>query len=188
MIITITDIDNPVRLQNNIDNRNCEIKIGIRKLIYYNMQYNVKNCRIIEIKAAATVSDSRVRLLDGAYTFSQLKKAIEKSAIDININVDPTTGIVYISILGGSKVYLNDPLKNILGFSTNWLIDENNQSEKHLNLKPNHMYIYLEQLSTRNNLVDGNPSNLLDVIQAPSVPFGGVTTIEFSYPVFNRGG
>ena len=34
------------------------------------------------------------------------------------------------------------------------------------------------------NLVDGSPSNLLDIIQAPSVPFGRVTTIESNCPVF----
>lgn len=46
MIITITDIDNPIRLQNTINNREGKVKIGIRKFIYYNMQYNVKDCII----------------------------------------------------------------------------------------------------------------------------------------------
>ena len=89
-----------------------------------------------------------------------------------NIEIELSSGI--LSLLG----IVSKPGKLIAG----WHI-----GDKIIDFaKPKDLRIYLDQINTATNYVDGAPSTLLEIIPVFAKPFGKVVSHRFKLPIFKK--
>ena len=125
-------------------------------------------------------------LSPGNYTLEELLNLIKDPVITIKLAEE--TGIVTIIVKNETTfISLYDGLDSILGFSEMQL-----PTGKHVGRRPAYLpnpsklfYIYLDQISTSSNLVDGAPSTLLAI--APAAPGArDLVSIDYPSPIYKK--
>ena len=176
MYQTISDINKTINLQQYIDNRDGNKRIGLKFISYNIGWYNVYNGRIKKGK-------NKQEIKTGYYSFQQISDEFQKGNISLTVN--ETNGIALIDT--PIEIKINRDLRNMLGFQNTVIFEANilHYGNKFVDLAIHKsLYIYLEQISTSHNYLDGMPSTLLAVIPVENKEFGENITVRFEHPEY----
>lgn len=177
------------RLPEAIDNKNGQLKIGIRGINYWVGLFNIKvrqRCRW-----QRSDQDFRDFYIDpGLYNFKELVKDLKKGVRDLNIVLDKTTGLAKFIIPNGVALWISEPLKYCFGITDNneWLTKTYTGNKPVEFLPTGGINIYLNELSTSNNFMSEsnniNHSNLLENIPLLTENFAQHVVIRLTNPKF----
>lgn len=177
MYQTITNINKTINLQKYIDNRNGNKRIGL-KSIRYNMDwYNIYNGTI------RLDGKDPIKLKRGYYSFQQLADELQKENIVLSVN--ETNGIALLNT--PIRLRMHKELRNMLGFNKQLIFEPNEiyYGSRFVDFAIyKSLYIYLEQVSTSHNYLDGAPSNLLTVIPVENKEFGENISVRVENPEY----
>lgn len=167
----ISNIDKTINLQQYIDNREGNKRIGLKSITYGIGWYNVINQRIND------------KIEDGYYSFQQISDLFEEQGITLTVN--ETNGIA--SMISPNEIRMSKDLKNMLGFDIKGKISPN---ETHTGTKSidfaiyKMLYIHLNQLNTSYNYFNGSPSTILASIPIVNKEFGDIVTTKIELPEY----
>ena len=177
MYQTISDINNTINLQQYIDNRDGNKRIGLKFIRYNICWYNVYNGTIKK-------SGKKPQEIEtGYYSFQQISDEFQKGNITLTVN--ETNGIATLDT--PTEIKINKDLRNMLGFQNKDIFEAKilHYGNKFVDLAIHKsLYIYLEQVSTSHNYLDGMPSTLLAVIPVENKEFGDNITVRFEHPEY----
>ena len=198
MFQTISNIQNgkAVLLQQPIDNREGKLRVGLRSITYTVGWFNVGVRESFACYSKDTTT--RIDLIDfmvppGLYSFAQLKDHIETSCSnsDFALEVNKVNGFITLDVGAGCEVLLTDGISNLLGLKDGLGFSKLSEGvytgDRSVNFShTKSLHIYLDQLNTSGNIVDGAPSMLLTTVGLEPHSFGDVNTIRFENPEFKR--
>ena len=177
MFHIISDVNNPVILQQYIDNRDGNKCIGLKSFTYTLGWYNIET-ELIQKKG-----EEQFRVPPGYYSFQQISDIFH--GLKITLSVNEVNGIVTMN--ANTEVKITKGLRSMLGFSKGrWFTpNKNHTSEKPLDFAViKSLYVHLEQLNTSHNYFNGAPSTILAVIPVPNKAFGDVVATRFEQPEY----
>jgi hypothetical protein len=183
MYITITKNLKEVTIYNGIDNCSGQLEIGLcefsctlKWLIHINKMYN--NNTILEYNALNQKTTHQLQ--EGYYNFDTLSNMLKTFDITAEINLENL--FVTLKFPAGKKFKLSGGLAKMLGFE----VGQTYGSLKYTAARPikiPKLYLYLNELNTTENLLDGNPSNLLEIISADILKYKLTKDNRFLYYV-----
>lgn len=175
---TISNINKIINLQQYIDNREGNKRIGLKSLTYGLGWYN-----LIEQYIQKT-GDRPINILNGYYSFQQIAHIFQSHNITLSANEN--NGIV--SLITPTELKISENLKQMLGFNINkrrFVVNETHYGKKAVDFAIyKSLYIHLEQLNTSQNYLDGMSSTLLAVIPIENKNFGDIITVRFEHPEY----
>ena len=188
MFITLTRLNdeeapviNPV-----ISNKDGGLYVALRGFNYEVGYHNIGEMSVFVLRPSTREYDT-ITVPGGLYTIEQLSRYLTKNIPALVVRITKSR-LAEISIKAGFAVRIEDDLRKILGIDENLL----QGGEKYVGNRPVRLptpnkwfYIYLNQLSTSSNLVDGAPSSLLAIVPA-TADGDSVVRINPSNPMYKR--
>ena len=185
MFYTITNVQSgqAVPLQQYIDNRNGDLRVGLRSITYRVGWFNIHSGESVSWKNNEGKVET-AKIPPGLYDFSQLKDFLMQRGI--TIEVSRLDGLITLN--ADKPVHLTDGIMTILGLDDGldglWLFGKYT-GDRPVNFAPTNMlHLLLEQINTTLNIVDGAPSSLLELVGVECQVFGNTRTDVFEHPTF----
>ena len=153
----ISDISNPVNLQQYIDNRDGCKRVGLKSFTYCWGWYNIHN-EVIQKQG-----ESPVRIPPGYYSFQQLADIFRDHKISMSVNEN--NGRVSLSTTSGLKI--SKRLKSMLGLHVKGRFSPNQtyRGDAPLDFAViKSLYVHLSDINESYNFHNGSPSDVLAVI------------------------
>ena len=177
MYHTISNINNTVNLQQYIDNREGNKRVGLKSFTYALGWYNVVN------EYVQKTGERPHRIEDGYYSFQQIADIL--STLNITLTVNENNGIA--SLTTDNELKMSKGLKLMLGFGNKRKFEANtthvgNKCLDFATVKS--LYIHLEQLNTSQNYFNGAPSTVLAVLPIENKEYGDIVSVRFEHPEF----
>lgn len=178
-------------VQQNIDNRNGNLKVGLKSITYTVGWYNVKKLqqmRHAEYRNNTLIGDaSIVEIPPGLYSFDQLKEIFD-NVEQVTLDVNEVNGNITLTIDRNYAIDISDDLLEIMGLDDRGTLTTGVYTgDRPINFSGHKILnVHLEQISTTGNMVDGVPSTLLTSIGIGEHSFGDVKTITFDNPAFKK--
>ena len=126
----------------------------------------------------------------GFYGFSMLQSLIESADPTTSLVVNPVNGIANLVVAAGHEILLTDGLLDLLGFdglSGLWLAAGSYEGDRIINFAgAGALNVYLDQMNSTYNVVNGASSNLLASIGICDSKFGDIRAARFEHPEFKR--
>ena len=175
MYITITDL-NDNKIYNGIDNDSGNLHVALCEISYsvnwLNISEKLKNNKVSE------TGGKTITIPDGYYDFCTLAKIAFKP-FDISAELNEANLLVTLKFPKPSASYTLSPnLKTMLGFGN--LFGKIVTGTKPINMGVNKsLYLYLNELNTTENLLNGKPSNLLEIISTERPSYCEIETKEY---------
>ena len=191
MYMTLTDIQNgePVNLTRSLSGG---LEVALCELTYYHQWYN--------IRGVGRVSNEHTAVLvpDGYYNARELDEEVFKP-LGAKLHLDTHTGLLQLTTKSGN-IMMSSELAKVLGFSQNtfegakMLIrnglaksgETYTADEPHRLAVHREVYIHLAELSTSENLANGQPSTLLRYIPVENENRGAGRTLSFQVFQYKR--
>lgn len=173
---TISNIDKTIDLQQYIDNRDGNKRVGLKCISYCVGWYNVIGQYIQ--KSGST----SYKIPDGYYSFQQIADLFQ--SLNITLLVNESNGIVSLTTL--EEVKISKRLKLLLGFDKRMFAG----NETHISNRTADMAvikslnIHLLQINTSQNYLDGAPSTILSVVPIENKQFGDIISERFERPEY----
>ena len=215
MYQTITNAQNnvPIQLQESIDNRHGNLRVGLKSITYTVGWYNIQEGEYFYILTIGDVGSPRIiSIPPGLYNVEQLIAALEVSDF-IKVEINEFNGYVKIKLVSTDinilGYFFSDNVANILGVSELYedkiaydnlvngireityykYINSNEDATgtKVLDLSNiKTLNMYLNCINNTENIVDGARSNLLTRIGIPQHSFGKINTFQISCPEYKK--
>lgn len=172
-----------------IDNRNGQLKIGIRSIGYWVGIYNIyedQPCRWG--RSGEDGTDFTIK--PGLYNFKEISRDLRKAVKGLNLVLNKTNGIIELSIPGGVILWLPEAVKYMIGLEDDQWLQGDYVGDKPVEFVPaGGISIYLDEISTTDNYStskSGNiiNSNLLGHIPMLSENFGQYFSLYYDNPTF----
>jgi len=188
MFHTLTDVQSgaPISLLRCIDNREDNLCIGLRSISYTVGWYNVGPQESISWRpGGSTEATETAKVTPGLYRFAILRNFINRLGVNLSIRLDNVTNRVVLRIPVGWEVQFTDGLLSLLGLDDGlhgeWLNSGTYTGDHSIGFAGlKKLHVYVEQLSTTGNFVDGAPSTLLTTVGVGlRSPLGAIETIRF---------
>ena len=178
MFQTITDITlGPTYLQQPIDNRNGELRIGLRSITYAVGWYNIHESQ--------SIIGGRSNISPGLWTFDDLSSLMEAAVPGMSIAVSKLTGKASIRVPSNTAIVLPRAICDLLGFDDGRLSFPGEEGQRPVNFSPHRLlYVHCDQLNTSNIALNGAPSDLLAVVAVGGWSYGEIKTAAFPSPEF----
>ena len=175
-----------ISLQNCIDNQNKDLRVGLRSITYTVGWYNIGEGESFMWRQRENDETNSVDITPGLYGFKRLKEIIESVGGFGTLEVNKENGLVNLTVANGQIVHMTDGILSILGLPDRYWYNEGIYIGEHpVNFATKKLlYIYLDQINTNNNIVDGKPTNLLSCIGLDCPSFGSVITKTFEHPEY----
>ena len=193
MFHTITNVltVEPVSLQQYIDNRGDNLQISLRSITYKVGWYNVKSSNESFSWLGEDGTKNTMIIPPGLYSFAQLKNLIETGNPKVLVDQNKMTGLLNLAVASGEKIWLTDGLLSLLGLDDGLggqLLNGGIYTGDYpMNfLRTSNLHVYLDQISTTANFVDGAPSTLLATVGLSRHSFGDVFTSRIIHPEFKK--
>ena len=187
MYVTLTDIQNgePVYLTRSLSG---ELEVALCELTYYHHWHNIRGTeRVSNEHTTVLVPDAR-----------ELDEEVFKP-LGAKLHLDTHTGLLQLTTKN-DKIEMSSELAKVLGFSQNTfeagkalLRNGPTRSRKTYTADEPHglavhreVYIHLAELSTSENLTNGQPSTLLRSIPVENEKRGAGGTISFQVLQYKR--
>ena len=172
-----------------IDNRNGQLKIGIRNIGYWVGFYNIYEDQICRWgRSGETGTDFTIKA--GLYNFKEISRDLRKAVKGLSLVLNKTNGLIELSIPGGVILWLPEAVKYMIGLQDDSWLSDDYVGDKPVEFVPaGGISIYLDQISTTNNYFtskSGNivNSNLLGHIPMLSENFGQYYSLHYDNPTF----
>jgi hypothetical protein len=182
MYLTITQNPNPI--YNGIDNNSGQLYIGLCKISYSVKGINISSKlfnNTIKIGGEGVGEKiETVKLQEGYYNFHTFANTVLKP-INITAKLNHETSLVTLIIPAGKVVAMSINLATTLGFENNRLKGGTHTGENPM--KRFDLYLHLNELNTTENLLNGKPSSLLEIISTNSLTY---CTKEYATPRFKQ--
>ena len=176
---TLTSVQKPYQLQPYIDNRDSTKVIGLKSVTYWVGWYNITGRQQLTIKNKKNV------LEPGLYNFNDLRQIF--SYEDITLSANYTNGFVTIEIPPSKEIELSSGISSLLGLKHRRYTADKHTGHKMIDIaKIKELRVFLDQINTTNNFLDGKPSTLLGAIPVSNKPFGKVASWQFEFPIFKK--
>ena len=106
------------------------------------------------------------------------------------LSVNRANGLITLDV-GEGVVRLDDSLGIVLGLDDGlggvWLTEGVYKGDRPVDLsRTKTVRVFLEEINTTHNVLNGAPSSLLSVIGIEGKAFGDIATVQFSNPEFKR--
>ena len=162
----ISDISNPVNLQQLTDNRDGVQRVGLKSFTYCWGWHNIHN-EVFQKQGES-----------GYYSFEQLADLFLDHKF--SMFVDGTNGRVSLSTL--SELKISKRLQSVLGLHVKgrFSLNHTHRGDEPLDyvvIKP--LYIHLSDVKEFYNFHNGSPSDVLAVIPIENKSFGDIVTVRF---------
>ena len=188
--ITLTKLQNrePALLQTVIDNTCGKLNVALKSFHYEVGYHNVDPHIGFTIQLKSEDRYKSFRLYRGLYTFEQISRFFMESVPGITIKLNPS-GLVELKFPQSvAFAELDSNLYRFLGIGAEtrktWIFGRFVGNTPAKLLVHKWLYIYLDQLSTTSNIVDGAPSTLLAIVPASATK--GIINITPSNPMFKK--
>ena len=175
----ISDIGNPVNLQQYIDNRDGSKRVGLKSFTYCWGLYNIHN------EVLQKEGESPVRIQPGYYSFQQLADIFRSQKISMSVN--ETNGRVSLST--PSELKISKRLKSMIGFQVKGksFPKQTYKGDRSLDFAViKSLYVHLLDINESDNYHNGSPSDVLAVIPIENKSFGDIVTVRFEHLEFKR--
>jgi len=192
MFHTITNVQTPIVLQQCIDNRNGGMLVGLRSVTYTVGWYNVGSEEMLSWRRSGSLEvEGSFELPSGFYRVSRLRDLMQRKAGDYAaFRISSFTGLITLQVRAGWELCFTDGLLSLLnlddGLQSTWLDSGTYKGDRAVNVGTKTLRVYLHQLSTTANFVDGAPSTLLALIGLGNYSYGDTNTIRFVNPEFKH--
>jgi hypothetical protein len=181
MYHTISDINKTINLQQYIDNKCGNKKIGLKSFTYTIGWYNLIDGNI-EIKTSPRKPVSH-KITDGFYSLQDITEKLKTFNIELTVNMQ--NGIVYI--LPENEIRISPSLLRMLGIEKRDWIRGLYTGDKPVDFAPyKQLYVHLEQLNSSSNFFDGAPSNILGIVPIENKSFGDIVHTHLSNPDYKQ--
>ena len=194
MFHTISNVQRgeAVPLQEYIDNRDGDLRVGLRSITYSVGWFNIPSGESFSWEEDGNPIQS-AEVSPGLYSWAQLVDLLKQIGHNsITIEVSQVNGLITLNVNRGWAIRLTDGILTLLGLDDGlggkWLTAGNYYTgDRPVNFAPTKMlYLHLEQINTTSNTVDGVPSSLLGVVGIECHTFGDIHTVRFEHPEFKR--
>ena len=213
MFHTLTNVQRgeAVDLQQYIDNCCGDLRVGLRSITYTVGWYNVSAGESVSWRQKEeALSPSRTfphysvgesvswrpegggavtkqDIPPGIYNFTQLQDL--RNVSNVTLEVSKVNGLITATVASGWEVLLTDGLLSLLGLDDGlggqWLDAGTYEGDRPINFASTKtLYLYLEQINTTDNYVDGAPSTLLATVGLGCHSFGDIATVRVGRPDF----
>ena len=187
MFHTLTNVQEgaAVPLQQPIDNQNGNPRVGLRSINYTVGWFNVGPQEAFSWRPSGkTEIMGTIPFPPGLYSFPRLINLFSDIGINFTRKLNRVNCSAKMRVPTGWEVHLTDGLLAQLNFDNDdngWFDSGAYVSDRPVNLaSPEALYVYLEQLNTAGNFVNGAPSTLLTVVEISRNPaFGSTGTVRF---------
>ena len=190
MFVTLTQLQNgeALVLQTVIDNTCGKLNVALRSFHYEVGYCNVSSSDVI----LRRLREPNYRPLwapvpAGLYTFEQLSHFLMEEIPGLTLKLNKATGLIKLNIpeSASGMIKLTGIMRRILGIDERgWISGEYEGDRPVTFIIRKWFHIYLDQLSTTSNLVDGAPSTLLAIV--PAASDGGIVDIDPHYPMYKK--
>ena len=171
----ITNFDKSITLEQGIDNRARKQVVKVTSLIYWVGYYNILRGDKMRIRDADD-SITEYLLEPGLYNFQQLKEAMNLLTDSITMDLNRTAGRIKITAAEGKTLKLSENLATLLNIDPSWLSGE---IFGKIDLQPfKAIYLHCDQVSASENVFNGKPSTILEIIPVGDKAFGSSVHIE----------
>lgn len=188
MYITIMNAQNkePIRMEQPIDNSSGNLTIGLKSITMWVGYYNVKKKeRFKWLRTDGQVQN--VQIEAGLYGFQELAQIFNANVPGLMLDVNKINGLIELIVPENIQIQINTDIREVLGLDDKgWLDTGTYTGDRAVNFLPKIMHVNLEELSTTNNIVNGKPSQLLELVPLSSEAFGYSTTIQFPHAQYKR--
>ena len=190
MFHTLTNVQQgAVPLQQYIENRCGQLRVGLRSLAYAVGWWNVGAMESFSWRLVGGLA-TIIQADPGFYGFSMLQSLIESADPTTSLVVNPVNGIANLIVAVGHEILLTDGLLDLLGFdglSGLWLGAGSYAGDRIINFTgTGALNVHLDQMNSTFNVVDGASSNLLATVGLCDCKFGDIRTVRFEHPEFKR--
>ena len=174
-------------LQRVIDNTDGRLQVALRE-IHYKVSYsNLGDSAPLMVWTNYKDPNVRPRLIyvtPGLFTPERLSHFFMEKLPGLKMEID-TRGYLRLDITAiGGAIDFNADFGQILGIKERNWINGKYEGDRPVNISVHKwLYIYLDQLSTTSNLVDGAPSALLAIVPAA---IDGVADITLHSPQYKK--
>ena len=191
MHVTLIDVQNgePVYLTRSLSDG---LEVALCQLTYYHQWYNIRGAGRISNEHTA------VSVPDGYYNAHELDEEVFKP-LGAKLHLDTHTGLLQLTTKN-DNIMMNSGLAKVLGFSKNTFESAKmllrkgltrsgrtyTADEPHRLAVHREVYIHLAELSTSENLTNGQPSALLRFIPVENEKRGAGRTISFQVLQYKR--
>ena len=192
--VTLTKLQNrePTLLQTAIDNTCGKLNVALKSFHYEVDYHNIDDDAYFLIRTYVnpwpdlTEKRSVFALWDGGlYTFEDISRFFMESVPGLTLRLNPSGLAEFIIPTTINIVEIDEQLRRLLGITRRLGIIGNYVGELPVKLLVHKwLYIYLDQLSTTSNIVDGAPSTLLAII--PASPIKGIINTTPSNPTYKK--
>ena len=201
MFFMLTNVQSgAVALQEPIDNRNGNLRVGLRSITYMVGWYNVGAGESISWRAPSNNESRRPRprsttVAPGLYGIEDLIKLLEEAANDrsarIAISTNRLNGLLTLTVTNGWEVQITNGLLTLLclddGRGGRWLDSEAYDGDRPVNFTTTKsLHVHLNQLNTTKKFVDSAQSTLLTSVGIGRHAFGDIHTVSIPNPEFKR--
>ena len=181
----------PFRLEESLTNKE---KIGLKKAIVWAGWYNIREEQTWRWNDGGDPTEETIE--PGNYTFEELSKVFTEKIDGLTITIDEKTFKMEMTIPDGKLIQFPERIHQVFGLDlpedqTNyeyWMDAGEYFGDRIVELSPKRILVYLNQLSTTNNLVGEGTritgSRLLGIIPISNVHFGEGYTIQNEKPSF----
>lgn len=184
-----------VTLQQYIDNRSENIRVGLRSITFTAGWYNVEEGESVSYRLSGGAA-TEVPVGPGLYSFQQLADIIEEGASPLTtLTLNPLNGLAVLDIASPESILLTDGLLTLLGITDGlgeiWLDSGEYIGDYPVDFAGEKMLrVHLEEINASENFADGAPSTILATVGTNRPSFGDVCTVRVEYPEFKnfRGG
>ena len=181
-----------VPLQQYIDNRGGRLRVGLRSITYTVGWYNVEAGETLSWRPAGGGAEETFNLPPGLYGFAQLQEAVQEASPDTHsVAVSQVNGLITLLVEVGWEIRLSDGLLTLLGLDDGlggvWLDAGVYTGDRPVNFgERKELWVYLGQINTSGNVLDGAPSQLLAVVGVGRHSFGDISTVRVEVPEMKR--
>jgi len=187
MFHTLTNVQDgaAVPLQQPIDNQNGNLRVCLRSINYTVGWFNVGPQEAFLWRPSGKTEIMGTNPFPpGLYSFRRLINLFIEIGINFTLRLNRVYRSAKMRVPTGWEVHLTDGLLAQLNFDNDdngWFDSGTNVSDRPVDLAgPEALYVYLEQLNTAGNLVNGAPSTLLTVVEISRNPaFSSTSTVRF---------
>ena len=145
--------------------------IGLKYITYSDGWYNVTGKQYIETKS------KRIDLEPGLYNFNDLNNFFSHESVSLSVNY--TNGFVTLEIPPSMEIELSSEMLSLLGFKHGRLTHGRHTGHKMVDIaKSKELRIFLDQINTTTNFLDGEPSALLGIIPVSNLINGCITELS----------